>query len=32
MIAVLGAGSIGCYVGGMLAAAGHPVTLIGLRR
>ncbi|WP_411891483.1 2-dehydropantoate 2-reductase [Yoonia sp. SDW83-1] len=29
MITVLGAGSIGCYVGGMLAAAGHPVTLIG---
>lgn len=29
MIAVLGAGAIGCYVGGMLAAAGERVTLIG---
>ncbi|MEL6681849.1 MAG: 2-dehydropantoate 2-reductase [Pseudomonadota bacterium] len=29
MITVFGAGSIGCYVGGMLAAAGRPVTLIG---
>ena len=29
MITVLGAGSIGCYVGGVFAAAGHPVTLIG---
>ncbi len=29
MITVLGAGSIGCYVGGMLAAVGNPVTLIG---
>jgi 2-dehydropantoate 2-reductase len=28
-IAVFGAGSIGCYVGGRLAAAGSPVTLIG---
>ncbi|MEO0929369.1 MAG: 2-dehydropantoate 2-reductase [Pseudomonadota bacterium] len=29
MITILGAGSIGCYVGGVLAAAGHPITLIG---
>ena len=28
-IAVLGAGAIGCYFGGMLARAGNPVTLIG---
>ncbi len=28
-IAVMGAGSVGCYFGGMLARAGHPVTLIG---
>ncbi|MFZ2855554.1 MAG: ketopantoate reductase family protein [Rhodocyclaceae bacterium] len=28
-IAVLGAGAVGCYYGGMLAHAGHPVTLIG---
>ncbi|MEK7727411.1 MAG: 2-dehydropantoate 2-reductase [candidate division KSB1 bacterium] len=28
-IAVLGAGSVGCYFGGMLARAGVPVTLIG---
>ncbi len=28
-IAVLGAGSVGCYFGGMLARAGAPVTLIG---
>jgi len=27
--AVLGAGAVGCYYGGMLARAGHPVTLIG---
>lgn len=27
-IAVMGAGSVGCYFGGMLARAGHPVTLI----
>lgn len=26
---VLGAGSIGCFVGGMLARAGKPVTLVG---
>ncbi len=28
-IAVLGAGAVGCYFGGMLACAGLPVTLIG---
>ncbi len=28
-MAVLGAGAVGCYYGGMLARAGHPVTLIG---
>lgn len=28
-IAVLGAGSVGCYFGGMLARDGHPVVLIG---
>ncbi|HJS37082.1 MAG TPA: ketopantoate reductase family protein [Burkholderiales bacterium] len=28
-IAVLGAGAVGCYFGGMLARAGHEVTLIG---
>ena len=28
-IAVLGAGAVGCYFGGMLAWAGAPVTLIG---
>ena len=27
--AVLGAGAVGCYFGGMLARAGHEVTLIG---
>jgi len=27
--AVLGAGAVGCYYGGMLARAGHAVTLIG---
>ena len=31
-IAVLGAGSIGCYVGGAWAAAGRDVTLIGRQR
>ncbi|MEZ5645156.1 MAG: ketopantoate reductase family protein [Burkholderiaceae bacterium] len=31
-IAVLGAGAVGCYYGGMLARAGHPVTLIGRRQ
>lgn len=28
-VAVLGAGAVGCYYGGMLARAGHRVTLIG---
>ena len=28
-IAVMGAGSVGCYFGGMLARGGHDVTLIG---
>ena len=28
-IAVMGAGAVGCYYGGMLARAGHEVTLIG---
>ena len=28
-IAVLGAGAVGCYFGGMLSRAGAPVTLIG---
>jgi 2-dehydropantoate 2-reductase len=28
-IAVMGAGAVGCYFGGMLARAGTPVTLIG---
>jgi 2-dehydropantoate 2-reductase len=28
-VAVLGAGAVGCFYGGMLARAGHPVTLIG---
>src|SRR5262249_57487219 len=28
-IAVVGAGAVGCYFGGMLARAGTPVTLIG---
>jgi 2-dehydropantoate 2-reductase len=28
-VAVLGAGAVGCYFGGMLARAGHGVTLIG---
>jgi 2-dehydropantoate 2-reductase len=27
--AVMGAGAVGCFFGGMLARAGHPVTLIG---
>jgi 2-dehydropantoate 2-reductase len=31
-IAVLGAGSIGCFVGGMLARGGHRVALIGRER
>jgi ketopantoate reductase len=28
-VAVLGAGAVGCYFGGMLARAGVPITLIG---
>jgi 2-dehydropantoate 2-reductase len=28
-IAVMGAGAVGCYYGGMLARAGHAVTLVG---
>lgn len=28
-VAVVGAGAVGCYYGGMLARAGCPVTLIG---
>ena len=31
-IAVVGAGAIGCYFGGMLARAGNAVTLIGRKR
>jgi 2-dehydropantoate 2-reductase len=27
-VAVMGAGAVGCYYGGLLARAGHPVTLI----
>ena len=27
-VAVMGAGAVGCYFGGMLARAGHPVTLV----
>lgn len=30
-VAVVGAGAVGCYYGGMLARAGAPVTLIGRR-
>ena len=30
-VAVLGAGAVGCFYGGMLARAGHDVTLIGRR-
>jgi len=30
-IAVMGAGAVGCYFGGLLARAGAPVTLIGRR-
>jgi 2-dehydropantoate 2-reductase len=29
VIAIVGAGAVGSYFGGMLARAGHPVTLIG---
>ncbi|MFD7154332.1 2-dehydropantoate 2-reductase [Kribbella sp. NPDC059898] len=32
MIAVYGAGGIGCYVGGRLAATGSPVTFVGRAR
>src|SRR6185503_5342907 len=28
-VAVMGAGAVGCYYGGMLARAGHDVTMIG---
>jgi len=28
-VAVLGAGAVGCFYGGMLARAGHPVMLVG---
>ena len=28
-VAVVGAGAVGCYYGGMLARAGHKVTFIG---
>ena len=28
-VAVLGAGAVGCYYGGVLARAGYPVTLVG---
>ena len=28
-VAVLGAGAVGCYYGGLLARAGNPVTLVG---
>lgn len=31
-IAVMGAGAVGCYYGGLLAKAGHEVTLIGRPR
>ncbi|UGV25070.1 2-dehydropantoate 2-reductase [Rhodopseudomonas boonkerdii] len=31
-ICIAGAGSIGCYVGGMIAAAGRPTSLLGRRR
>lgn len=31
-VAVLGAGAVGCYFGGMLARAGVPVTLVGRAR
>lgn len=31
-IAVMGAGAVGCYYGGMLARAGHEVVLIGRER
>ncbi|WP_281179857.1 2-dehydropantoate 2-reductase N-terminal domain-containing protein, partial [Variovorax soli] len=31
-VLVMGAGTIGCYLGGSLAAAGVPVTLVGRPR
>lgn len=31
-IAVMGAGAVGCYYGGMLSRAGHQVTLIGRKQ
>ncbi|MGR3614591.1 MAG: 2-dehydropantoate 2-reductase [Paracoccaceae bacterium] len=31
-IAIAGAGAVGCFVGGLLAAAGHKVTLLGRER
>lgn len=31
-IAIFGAGAVGCYYGGMLARAGHAVTLVGRAR
>jgi len=31
-IAVMGAGAVGCFYGGMLARAGHEVVLIGRAR
>ncbi|MEY5100276.1 MAG: 2-dehydropantoate 2-reductase [Pseudomonadota bacterium] len=31
-IAVMGAGAVGCYYGGLLARAGHEVTLVGRAR
>ncbi|TDK42201.1 2-dehydropantoate 2-reductase [Antarcticimicrobium luteum] len=31
-IVIAGAGAVGCFVGGLLAAAGHPVTLLGRPR
>lgn len=31
-IVIAGAGAIGCFVGGLLAAGGHPITLLGRPR
>ena len=31
-VAVVGAGAVGCFYGGMLARAGLPVTFIGDRK
>lgn len=28
-ILIMGAGAVGCFIGGVLAAGGHPVTLVG---